>query len=151
MRHSGFNLGLMLIGSAATPTKRRVSISGLFKITATPSGSIRSGFYLTATEPKPRKRWDKRRDLAWPGSAYVTPDDGAVFDQLPRNVIVSWSEVKGAASYIVEYDYKVQNDWAPEADFRTWRTEKQTATLNSGGRSTRAMACLGLRCFRRRH
>jgi len=65
----------------------------------------------------------------------VSPNDGAVFDQLPRKTVLVWSEVKGAVAYIVEYDYKFQNNWAHDAkgDFRALRTEQPTVTFEFTG------------------
>jgi len=45
----------------------------------------------------------------------LSPEPGAVFDHYPRQTTVVWSEVPGAASYAVEWDYKSGDSWAAES------------------------------------
>ena len=45
----------------------------------------------------------------------LSPEPGAVFDHYPRQTTLVWSEVPGAASYAVEWDYKGGDSWNAEA------------------------------------
>jgi TonB family protein len=84
----------------------------------------------------------QKADLAIP--KLLSPEDQAVFnrsDQGPNTIVVAWSEAKGAASYIVEYDYRAPTttDWAHQAkgDFSAVRAEAPTTTLHLVGTAGR--------------
>ncbi len=51
-------------------------------------------------------------ELATP--ALLSPAAGATFSHYPRETKLLWSEVPGALSYIVEWDYKGADAWASE-------------------------------------
>jgi tetratricopeptide (TPR) repeat protein/thiol-disulfide isomerase/thioredoxin len=51
---------------------------------------------------------------ALPAPKLLSPDPGAVFDHYPRQTTLVWAEVAGAASYVVEWDYKDGNTWWTE-------------------------------------
>jgi TonB family protein len=65
----------------------------------------------------------------------ISPSDGTVFDQFPRKTALKWSEVKGASSYIVEWDYKYQNTWSLEGsgNFNVLRALEPTLTFDFVG------------------
>ena len=45
----------------------------------------------------------------------LSPEPGAVFDHYPRQTTLVWSEVPGAATYQVEWDYQSEGVWTMEA------------------------------------
>ena len=44
----------------------------------------------------------------------LSPAPGTVFGHYPRDTMLVWSEVPGAASYVVEWDYKGADAWASD-------------------------------------
>jgi tetratricopeptide (TPR) repeat protein len=51
---------------------------------------------------------------ALPAPKLVSPAAGTVFSIYPRETALVWSEVPGAMSYVVEWDYKGSDAWASE-------------------------------------
>jgi tetratricopeptide (TPR) repeat protein len=51
---------------------------------------------------------------ALPAPKMVSPTAGTVFSTYPRATTLVWSEVPGAVSYVVEWDYKGGDAWASE-------------------------------------
>jgi tetratricopeptide (TPR) repeat protein len=49
-----------------------------------------------------------------PAPKMVSPSAGTVFSTYPRATTLVWSEVPGAVSYVVEWDYKGGDAWASE-------------------------------------
>ena len=49
-----------------------------------------------------------------PAPKLVSPTAGTVFSVYPRATTLVWSEVPGAVSYVVEWDYKGVDAWASE-------------------------------------
>jgi tetratricopeptide (TPR) repeat protein len=49
-----------------------------------------------------------------PAPNLLSPAPGTVFGHFPRDTMLVWSEVPGAASYVVEWDYKGTDAWASE-------------------------------------
>jgi hypothetical protein len=47
-----------------------------------------------------------------PAPRLLSPAPGAVFDHYPRQTTVVWSEVPGAASYKVEWEYESDGSWS---------------------------------------
>ena len=70
-------------------------------------------------------------ELATP--ALLSPAAGATFSHYPRETKLLWSEVPGALSYIVEWDYKGADAWASEQRGTPGvklRTSQPTVTFN---------------------
>jgi tetratricopeptide (TPR) repeat protein len=44
----------------------------------------------------------------------LSPAPGTVFGHYPRDTMLVWSEVPGASSYVVEWDYKGADSWASD-------------------------------------
>lgn len=66
----------------------------------------------------------------------LSPKNGTVFDVFPRRTDVSWSEVKGASAYVVEWDFQNRDgSWATEPKGRgpQMRVDKPAATFTFGG------------------
>ncbi len=51
---------------------------------------------------------------ALPAPALVSPAAGATFSIYPRETALVWAAIPGAASYVVEWDYKGGDTWASE-------------------------------------
>jgi tetratricopeptide (TPR) repeat protein len=51
---------------------------------------------------------------ALPAPALVSPVAGATFSIYPRETALVWAAIPGAASYVVEWDYKGGDTWASE-------------------------------------
>ena len=58
----------------------------------------------------------------------VSPPDGAVFHHFPRTTQLTWSPVKDAVAYVVEWDYKYDGKWWSE-DHNSEVTKRVTGTM----------------------
>jgi tetratricopeptide (TPR) repeat protein len=52
--------------------------------------------------------------VALAAPALTSPAAGTVFSNYPRDTTLVWAEIPGAASYVVEWDYKGGDAWASE-------------------------------------
>jgi tetratricopeptide (TPR) repeat protein/thiol-disulfide isomerase/thioredoxin len=88
-----------------------------------------------ATTQKASALRELQGNAALPAPKPLSPAPGEVLEHYPRDTTVVWSEVPGAMSYMVEWDYQDSQGWASDrnAPFPAIRTQVPVATFKFVG------------------